>query len=207
MSAMRTRPDIYTLATTAYTRTTLQKSQCLPLPPSISCSLPITHANYGTRQLLLTSNSTRSKSRSSPHTTYSIPQQSRSDFAPGTQINMSYTTPAFVHYGDWEETTREEPSQKWFEKIAHEIFDAHKWDTPYSELYTDDMELLKPDGSTVKGGREAWAAVAQLYGPFTTQWTQPVYMVVTETDYGWEMIGQAWRLTWPASKGRREGNG
>lgn len=105
---------------------------------------------------------------------------------------MSYTSPAFVHYGDWDEATRKEPSQKWFEKIAHEIFDAHKWETPYSELYTDDMELLNPDGSTVKGGKEAWAAVAQLYGPFTTQRTQPFYMVVTETDYGWEMIGQAW---------------
>ncbi|KAG9563049.1 hypothetical protein KCU71_g1147, partial [Aureobasidium melanogenum] len=105
---------------------------------------------------------------------------------------MSYATPAFVHYGDWDETTRKEPSQKWFEKIVHEIFDAHKWNTPYSELYTDDMELLKPDGSTVKGVKEAWAAVAQLYGPFTTQSTQPFYMVVTETDYGWEMIGQAW---------------
>ncbi|KAK1044089.1 hypothetical protein LTR12_018153 [Friedmanniomyces endolithicus] len=105
---------------------------------------------------------------------------------------MSYATPAFVHHGDWNETTRKEPSQKWFETIVHEIFDAHKWNTPYSDLYTDDMELLKPDGSTVEGGKEAWAAVAQLYGPFTAQWTQPFCMVVTETDYGWEMIGQAW---------------
>ncbi|KAG9739255.1 hypothetical protein KCU75_g16484, partial [Aureobasidium melanogenum] len=100
----------------------------------------------------------------------------RTNFAARPETKMSYATPAFVHYGDWDDTTRKEPSQKWFEKIVHEIFDAHKWNTPYSELYTDDMELLKPDGSTVKGGKQAWAAVAQLYGPFTTQSTQPFYM-------------------------------
>lgn len=101
------------------------------------------------------------------------------------------TIPAFVHLGDWDATTRQNPSQKWMEHIVHNIFDAHKWETPYSDIYTDDFHLLKPDGSEVHEGKAAWAAVAELFGPLTTQKTIPFYMVVTETEYGWEMIGVA----------------
>lgn len=73
----------------------------------------------------------------------------------------------------------------------HTIFDAHKWSTPSTDLYTSDLTLLKPDGSTVSGGEKSWAAVAELFAAYTTQWTEPYYMVVTDTDYGWEMIGNA----------------
>jgi hypothetical protein len=96
---------------------------------------------------------------------------------------MSTETKAFVHEGDWSAETRRHPALKWFEPVVRDIFDAHLWDTPYSEIYTDDLTLLKPDGTEVKGGKEAWAQVAQLYGPFTEQRTQPFYAVVTETEY------------------------
>jgi len=105
---------------------------------------------------------------------------------------MAYpTTPAFVHFGDWDEETRKHPSQAWMEHIVHNIFDAHKWDTPHSDLYTDDLVLLKPDGAEVKGGEASWAAVAELFSPFVAQHTEPFYLVTTDTDYGWEMIGKA----------------
>ena len=93
------------------------------------------------------------------------------------------TTTAFVHAGDWGGETRKHPALKWFEPVVRDIFDEHLWDTHYSEIYTDDLQLLKPDGSEVHGGREAWAQVAQMYGPLTTQRTQPFYMVTTETEY------------------------
>ncbi|KAK4938848.1 hypothetical protein LTR10_020754 [Elasticomyces elasticus] len=101
------------------------------------------------------------------------------------------TKPAFVHYGDWDDTTRKDPSQKWQERITHDIFDSHKWDTPYSDMQTDDATLLKPDGTHVHGGKASWAAIAELFRPLTSQITIPFYMVVTETEYGWEMIGTA----------------
>jgi hypothetical protein len=78
------------------------------------------------------------------------------------------------------------------EKVVHEIFDPHKWDTPSSDIYTDDLELLKPDGTRVSGGKESWAAIAELFGAYTSQWTEPYYMVCTDTEYGWEMIGNAY---------------
>ena len=101
------------------------------------------------------------------------------------------TTQAFVHKGDWDDTTRRHPSQKWMEHITHDIFDSHKWDTPYSDMYTDDATFLKPDGTHVHGGQACWASVTELFRPLTTQITIPFYMVVTETEYGWEMIGTA----------------
>ncbi|KAJ9610008.1 hypothetical protein H2200_006338 [Cladophialophora chaetospira] len=102
------------------------------------------------------------------------------------------TTPAFIHRGDWDENTRQDPSQKWMESIVRNIFDPHKWDTPYSDIYTsDDFILLKPDGTEVKGGERAWAEVAQLFGPLTSQKTIPFHLISTETDYGWEMVGLA----------------
>lgn len=91
------------------------------------------------------------------------------------------TNSAFVHFGDWNESSRKNPALKWFEPTVRDIFDAHLWDTPYSDLYTEDLKLLKPDGSEVHGGKAAWAEVAQLFGPFTTQRTQPIYIVVTDT--------------------------
>ena len=105
---------------------------------------------------------------------------------------MSFPTqPAHVHFGDWDEETRKHPAQKWMEHIVHTIFDAHKWSTPYSDIYADDFTLLKPDGSEVKGGKAGWEAVAELYGPFVSQRTEPFYLVTTQTNYGWEMIGMA----------------
>jgi hypothetical protein len=77
------------------------------------------------------------------------------------------------------------------EFVVHEIFDAHTWDTPYSDIYTEDLSLLKPDGTHVQGGQASWTAVADLFRPLTSQLTIPFYLVTTETEYGWEMVGTA----------------
>ncbi len=91
-------------------------------------------------------------------------------------------TSAFVHTGDWNESSRAHPALAWFEPVVRDIFDAHLWDTPYSDIYTDYFHLLKPDGTEISNGKEAWAQVAQLYAPFTKQRTQPFYLVATDTE-------------------------
>jgi hypothetical protein len=59
-------------------------------------------------------------------------------------------------------------------------------------MYTDDCVFLKPDGSEIKGGEKTFATLAEMYGPLTAQYTEPFYQIVTETEDGWDMIGQAW---------------
>lgn len=92
------------------------------------------------------------------------------------------TQPALVHYGSWDEETRKNPALRWFEPVVKGMFDQHIWETPYNHCYTDDMTLRRPDGSEVVGGKAAWADVAQTYGRFTAQHTQPYFMVTTETE-------------------------
>lgn len=58
--------------------------------------------------------------------------------------------------------------------------------------HTDNYSLLKADGSEIKGGKAAWAAVGETYAPFTANNHIPFYVSCCETAYGYEMIGQAW---------------
>ena len=44
------------------------------------------------------------------------------------------TQQAFVHIGDWDAETRQHPALAWFEPVVSDLFDQHKWETPYSEL-------------------------------------------------------------------------
>ena len=101
-------------------------------------------------------------------------------------MSSDSTVKAFTHTGDWDSESQSHPALKWFEPVVRDIFDAHVWSTPYSELYTDDVHLLLPNGTEVHGGKAAWAAVAELFGPMTAQRTVPDHFVIIETDYGWD---------------------
>jgi len=104
---------------------------------------------------------------------------------------MSYSTPAFVSYGTWGPETRKNPAMKWMEDYTVNVIDKQQWSLPYSEYHADDFSVLKPDGNEVEGGEQAWAAIKELYSPFTEHLHEPFFLSCHETDYGWEMIGQA----------------
>lgn len=73
------------------------------------------------------------------------------------------------------------------------MFDRREYKTePWSDWLTDDAVLMKADGGEVKGGEAAWVANQELFTPFTEYFHIPYYGVFTETDYGWELIAQAW---------------
>ena len=60
----------------------------------------------------------------------------------------------------------------------------------WTDWFTDDMVLTKGDGSVHKG-EAAWEASKEVYNAFAEYFHCPYYLVCTETDDGWEMLGQA----------------
>ncbi len=55
----------------------------------------------------------------------------------------------------------------------------------------DSTSLIKGDGTEIKGRDNVVEALKQLYGPFTAQYHEPSFVMCSETDDGWEMLGQA----------------
>jgi len=105
---------------------------------------------------------------------------------------MSFpTTPAFVHRGDWDETTAQHPGTKFMEEHTRS-FDTRTWET---KRYLSDFTYVAPDGQVYEGLDKAMEAIKATYGPLTAQYHQPYFFVCTETcDDGYEgydMIGQA----------------
>lgn len=101
------------------------------------------------------------------------------------------TTPSYIKYLDngWEKA-REHPAMAWMEKYTN-FFDLRAFDTPHSDWHTNDFTLHKADGAVVKGGRQAWAALAEIYGPFAAHVHNPVFLACWETADGWGMMGCA----------------
>ena len=97
-----------------------------------------------------------------------------------------------VHSGPWDAETREHPAMKWLEDYTVNCIDSRAFDKPYSVWHSDDFSLLKTDGTEIKGGKEAWASVGELFAPFTSHLHQPMYACCTETKNGYEMLAQAW---------------
>jgi hypothetical protein len=101
---------------------------------------------------------------------------------------MSFPTkPAFVHYGDWSESTAKHPAVKWMEVHTYE-FDTRTWE---SKRYTSDFTYVAPDGQVHEGRDKALEAIKTTYAPLTAQCHRPYFMVCTETEEGYDMIGQA----------------
>jgi hypothetical protein len=101
---------------------------------------------------------------------------------------MSFPTkPAFVYYGGWSEVTAKHPAVKWLEVHTRE-FDSRTWET---KRYTSDFIYVAPDGQVHEGLEKAMEAIKATYGPLTAQYHQPYFMVCTETEDGYDMMGQA----------------
>ncbi len=103
------------------------------------------------------------------------------------------TVPAFIHTGDWDDTTRSHPAMKWMEPFTR-WWDSREWTTDESSLSnwaTSDFALYPADGSSAKGTKAAYAALKALYGPLAAHLHEPTYLVASETEDGWEMLGQA----------------
>lgn len=100
------------------------------------------------------------------------------------------TQPAFVHHGDWDDHTRSNPAMKWMEQytIAYETSGVR--DRPYTEWNTEDNTFIASDG-TVSKGEAGFEANKAAYAPLAKFHHEPYFVVCVETDYGWEMIGQA----------------
>jgi hypothetical protein len=97
------------------------------------------------------------------------------------------TTPAFVYRGTWDDTTRKHPAMKWMETYTKE-FDTHG---PSPKWYTADASLQKADGTEYHGREQSITAIKELYGPLTSHFHEPYFVMCSRTDDGYEMLGQA----------------
>jgi len=59
------------------------------------------------------------------------------------------------------------------------------------KYYTDDYTYVMSDGTVIEGRDKALDAVKGIYATFTAYTHIPYYLVCTEVNDGWEMIGQA----------------
>lgn len=103
------------------------------------------------------------------------------------------TVPAFIHTGPWDAQTRAHPAMAWMESYARSV-DARSWatGTPASEWHASDFSLQKSDGSVIHGAEAAWhEGITVIYGPFAAHWHSPNFLVCSEMEGGWRMIGEA----------------
>ncbi|EME83855.1 uncharacterized protein MYCFIDRAFT_84160 [Pseudocercospora fijiensis CIRAD86] len=118
---------------------------------------------------------------------------------------MSYPTkPAFVHYGDWDDETRQHEAMKFMEDYTH-AFDANSIPSQsLPKVRANNLEkdlLVRSTGQTDQGGEASLAALKnEIYAPFAAYHHEPSFIVAFETEQGWEMIGIAtlwWNLAVP----------
>ncbi|CAO2655021.1 Nn.00g117540.m01.CDS01 [Neocucurbitaria sp. VM-36] len=103
---------------------------------------------------------------------------------------MSFPTqPAYVHYGTWDEKSRQHECMKWMEQYTNAV-DRKAWDTePSSNWFTSSHTLHKTTGETVSGGDASWTALrTEVYAPFSQHLHDPQFFVTWETEDGWESL-------------------
>jgi hypothetical protein len=103
------------------------------------------------------------------------------------------TTPAFIHYGDWDDITRAHPAMRWMESFTR-AWDSREWaidPSVSSKWFTSDFALTKADGTSTVGVEKGINVLRETYGALTGHLHEPYYVVVNETNNGWEMLGQA----------------
>ena len=102
---------------------------------------------------------------------------------------------AFVHDGPWDNETRDHPAMKWMEEYTTQVVDGREFmkdDTKAIKYLTDDCVLQKSDGDIIKGAEKVFAALQQIYGPFSGgHHHDPYFLVCWETENGWSMMGSA----------------
>src|SRR5271168_1416887 len=102
------------------------------------------------------------------------------------------TLPAlFVNVKGWDVDRREHPVIDWmFDYEAAFDFGDMK-SGPHSPWHADDFSYTKPTGVCVTGGAAAWAALLEMYAPFSAYYHEPSFFVVWETPTGYELFGSA----------------
>lgn len=76
---------------------------------------------------------------------------------------------------------------KWMHTYTND-FDSRSFNPKW---YTQDFTYVASDGTVTQGMPAALDAVKALYAPLTAQYHEPYFLMCSETDYGYEMIGQA----------------
>ncbi|KAK1029437.1 hypothetical protein LTR33_017233, partial [Friedmanniomyces endolithicus] len=124
---------------------------------------------------------------------------------------MSYPTQeAFIHTGTWDSTTRKHPAMKWMEDYTNNIIDGRKFhETASSVGWTPEFTLKKSTGEVVEGTDKAWAALQEIYAPFSEHVHDPTFCVCWETEKGWDMLGVAsmWYNLQAPGEGKMKGFG
>ena len=126
---------------------------------------------------------------------------------------MSLTsTQAFVHVGSWDENTRSHPATKWLEHYTCDYVDTQKFKTESaaSTEHAKDWVLQKSTGEVVEDAEAAWKAVAEIYSPFSSFVHEPRFIVIWQTEKGWDLWGAAsiwYNLAAPPSGGEQKVKG
>ena len=100
------------------------------------------------------------------------------------------TNSALVHSGYWDDETRAHPAMKFMEEYTISFVDARNWDGSISEWYTKDYLVVHSNGQVVEG-QAGVDSVKEIYQRFAKNFHEPYFLICSETEYGWEMIGQA----------------
>ena len=93
-----------------------------------------------------------------------------------------------VHTGGWE-GVRSHPAMAWMEKYTA-FFDRRDYDS-LSSWHSPSYTYTKSTGETFSSGDASNKAVVETYAPFRANLHDPKFLVVWETEKGWEMFGVA----------------
>ncbi len=97
------------------------------------------------------------------------------------------TKPTFVHYGDFDSSSRKLPVMEFMERFRDD-FDTGSFD---SKWYMPDFTYVAPDGKATEGREKSIQALKDLYGPLPRWHHEASYLNCYETESGYEMIGKA----------------
>jgi len=100
-------------------------------------------------------------------------------------------TPAFITESAGWDKVRAHPAMQWMEKYTL-AFDADQLaSSSFSDWHTDDLTYQKGTGEVITGGETAFKACLEVYAPFAAHLHEPAFVIVWETEDGYEMVGQA----------------
>ena len=97
------------------------------------------------------------------------------------------TKSTFVHYGNFDSTTRKLPVMEFMERFRDD-YDKGSFDPKW---YTPDFTYVAPDGKVNEGREKSIEALKALYGPLPGWRHEATYLNCYETESGQEMIGKA----------------
>jgi hypothetical protein len=102
---------------------------------------------------------------------------------------MSFpTTPAFIVRGDFSHESAVHPAMKFMEDYR-EDFDFKRDFSP--KWYTSDFTYVPTNGQPIEGRDAAFKALMEFYSMLKATYHEPIYMSVSETDFGYAMVGLA----------------